>query len=111
MLARKTPMRRWKPKPEMRVGKCGIVRLHGKALQDLRLACYRRDGGICQVCGQRVYFHAHHSASNSYHMAHRRNKRMYGDVLENVRALCGDCHRAEHGNKLPTAGDGMGERA
>ena len=37
-------------------------------------------------------------ASQSYHMAHIRNKRMYGDTLENIRALCGDCHRAEHGN-------------
>jgi hypothetical protein len=32
-------------------------------------------------------------------MAHIGNKRMYGDTLVNVRALCGDCHtgrRSEH---------------
>jgi hypothetical protein len=43
----------------------------------------------------------------AYHMAHIKNKRMYGDTLENVRALCGCCHtgdKAEHncnGKPLP----------
>ncbi len=98
MIARRAPIRRWKPKPDVRIGKLGIVRLHGRAMEQLRYDCFRRDGGICQECGQRVSRFLHHSKSNSYHMAHIRNKRMFGDDLGNVRALCGDCHRAEHGN-------------
>lgn len=84
-----------------------VVRLTGKALTQLRNDCFWRDGGICQECGQRVYAMAHHSAPNSYHMAHRRNKRNHGDTLDNVRALCGDCHRAEHGNPLPKRSSGV----
>lgn len=98
MIARRTPIRRYKPKPDVRIGKLGTVRLSGPAMAELRLTCWRRDGGICQECGQRVNPFFHHSFSNSYHMAHKRNRRMYGDTLDNVRALCGDCHRAEHGN-------------
>jgi len=90
--------RRKKKRAEVRVGKEGIVRLSGKAMEELRLQCFRRDRGHCQECGQRLMWDAWTGASQSYHMAHIRNKRMYGDTLENIRALCGDCHRAEHGN-------------
>jgi 5-methylcytosine-specific restriction endonuclease McrA len=92
---------RKKKRAQVRVGKEGIVRLSGAALEDLRLQCFRRDKGRCQDCGQRVMWDAWTGASDSYHMAHIRNKRMYGDTLSNVRVLCGDCHRAEHGNPLP----------
>jgi hypothetical protein len=44
----------------------------------------------------------------SYHMAHIRNKRMWGDSIENVKALCGSCHRDSHnagGKPCPPKGD------
>jgi len=93
--------RRKKKRAEVRVGKEGIVRLHGKALEQLRIDCFYRDKGQCQECGKGLFWETPWGGhQDRYHMAHVRNKRMYGDSLENVRALCGDCHRAEHGNPL-----------
>lgn len=68
--------------------KPGIVRLRGKELAKLRRDCFERDGYRCQKCGKRVYGHV--SALNPLraHMAHVRNKRMFGDCLSNVRTLC-----------------------
>ena len=71
-------------------------RLKGKDLEDLREACWKRDLGKCRICGSFTWFHAHHEWNHSYHMAHIKAKRMGGDSLENVRTLCGQCHRKEH---------------
>lgn len=97
-LQRKTRLRARRPKP--RTHKL-VVRLTGKALEQLRLDCYRRDNCRCQECGIRTDPFVSSMAPNSYHMAHIKAKRNGGDTLDNVRALCGDCHRAEHGNPLP----------
>lgn len=78
--------RRTKPRPG---------RLKGDDLDDLRVACYERDT-LCDECDQYTIFNAPHEWSNSFHMAHIQGKRMHGDSLENVRTLCGDCHRKEH---------------
>src|ERR1700735_3522434 len=101
-LPRRTFPIRARKKAAVLVGKLGIVRLRGKAMEDLRLDCFLRDGGRCIECRRELFYETlwpGHEAR--YHMAHIRNKRMYGDTLENVRALCGDCHRAEHGNPKP----------
>ena len=89
-------------------GKCGIIRLYRNALEALRDACWERDKGECQTCASPlIRYPAWEGDPNAYHMAHIRNKRMYGDTLENVRALCGCCHtrdKAEHncgGKPLP----------
>lgn len=104
-LKRSTKPIRPRKKAERRVGKLGIVRLSGQALVDLRNACYMRDHGLCRECGKPLLFDAEWKGHpDRYHMAHIGNKRMYGDTIENVRALCGDCHRAEHGN--PRRGHG-----
>ena len=89
--------------PEKRVGKLGIVRLSGEAMERLREECFVRDSGHCRQCGKLIWYCTSWAGDpDRYHMAHIRNKRMYGDTLENVRALCGDCHRAEHGNPKGT---------
>lgn len=75
-------------------GKCNIVRLYGKALAALRLQCFERDGYRCQECARPAMW-------ATGEMAHIRNKRMYGDVIENVRVLCRDCHRDEHAGRIP----------
>jgi 5-methylcytosine-specific restriction endonuclease McrA len=72
-----------------------VIRLKGKALEALRLDCFRLDRWFCRECGRRV-FSISYELPSSAHMAHIRNKRMWGDTLENVRTLCGDCHRKEH---------------
>jgi len=80
-----------------RVGKLGIVRLTGIDLADLRARCFDRDGGECQNCGKRLYINARFAGDpDAYDMAHVRNKRMYGDAMDNVRALCHRCHMLEH---------------
>ncbi|MGI4812090.1 MAG: HNH endonuclease [Janthinobacterium lividum] len=55
-----------------------------------------RDKGRCQACGVDTRYATGHMFENSYHMAHIKAKRMGGDSLENVRTLCGRCHRNEH---------------
>jgi len=64
--------------------KPGIVRLVGKARQELREECFRRARGRCTKCGRLL--------QPGWHMAHIRNRRMFGDVISNVRARCADCH-------------------
>jgi 5-methylcytosine-specific restriction endonuclease McrA len=82
-------------------GKCGIIRLYGAALDALRVECWQRDEGTCQKCGEPLYFEPRFDGDPlGYDMAHRRNKRMYGDTLENVEALCHREHMAIHAGTL-----------
>lgn len=71
-------------------------RLKGKDMEALRLACFLRDDGKCTDCGRRVAiltpFYKNGERIPPMHMAHLRNKRMYGDTLENVTTRCQDCH-------------------
>jgi 5-methylcytosine-specific restriction endonuclease McrA len=78
------------------VGKLGIVRLTGDDLEALRRACFERDHYRCVNCGVGVIFERGYWYSG--HMAHVRNKRMYGDTLENVRTKCMNCHLVEEHN-------------
>ena len=81
-------------------GKLGIVRLYGDDLAQLRRECYERDEGKCQWdgCGKSVPFEG--DLYTRGHMAHVKNKRMYGDTLDNVRWLCYEHHiLVEHGLK------------
>jgi 5-methylcytosine-specific restriction endonuclease McrA len=80
--------RRKKPRPG---------RLKGEDLIKLRHDCYLRDNAICQKCGIfTLWVTTNVMATNLYHMAHIKAKRMGGDTLENVETLCGDCHRRYH---------------
>ena len=92
-----------KRKPQVRVGKVsGTVRLSGAAMERLRADCYWRDGGICQECGVRVHDLYPDWHPRKYHMAHIIGRGAGGgDVLSNVRTLCGEDHREEHGNPKP----------
>jgi 5-methylcytosine-specific restriction endonuclease McrA len=81
--------RRTKPRPG---------RLEGRELENLRDDCYQRDNRICQRCGKVTDIHLPQEYDDSFHMAHRRNKRMWGDSLENVQTECGSCHRKYHQN-------------
>src|ERR1039458_3528835 len=77
-------------------GHCGIVRLYGADLTALRLECYRRDGGCCQweengmKCSKLLPVDG--DIFTRAHMAHIKNKRNYGDTLENIRILCYQHH-------------------
>jgi hypothetical protein len=55
-------------------------------MEELRIECYERDGGKCVECGKPLRFEAGYW--DSMHMAHIKNKRMYGDTISNVRSLC-----------------------
>lgn len=93
-LQRKTRLRARRSKP--RTHKL-VPRLTGEALHLLRNDCWNRDRGRCQDCGKVLYYSARFDGDpDAYDMAHRRNKRMYGDTLENVRTLCHRCHMQEH---------------
>ena len=68
-------------------------RLAGAALEALRQACFERDGGKCVKCGRTLlYWHEWMMHPDRYHMSHKRNKRMFGDDLNNVEALCSGDH-------------------
>lgn len=85
----RTPIRRKRNKP--RPG-----RLKGDALEALRLACWGRDKGECQKCGRFTFPSEPRESDVSYHMSHKRGKRMWGDSLDQIEVLCGRCHRAFH---------------
>ena len=95
---------RIKPRSKPRPG-----RLKGKDLEALRVACYLRDSGMCQECGCETFYMASREHWAAYHMAHIRGKRMHGDSLENVRVLCGSCHRAEHAGGKPVPKKDLGQ--
>ncbi len=86
---------RSKKRGKSRVGKLGIVRLAGEDLAALRIECFQRDGWMCRECGCEVAFRSTFMVPKA-EMAHIHAKRNGGDVLENVRTLCPDCHRKEH---------------
>jgi hypothetical protein len=86
---KRTPIRKRRNKP--RPG-----RIEGEELQAQRWRIFQRDKGICVKCGRKVIFNAPDEWPNSFHRAHRRNKRMWGDDDSNVESNCGDCHREHH---------------
>ena len=71
-------------------------RLKGADLEQLRVDCFFRDHWKCRSCGCYVFMSLPQEDNKSAHMAHIKAKRMGGDSLENVRTLCGKCHRLEH---------------
>jgi 5-methylcytosine-specific restriction endonuclease McrA len=85
--------RRKKPRPG---------RIDGKRLAALRLICFARYRGLCMVCGKKLYLNARFDGDpDAYDMAHKRNKRMWGDNLDNVQAECHACHMTGHSGNKP----------
>lgn len=84
-------IQRIKPRKKARPG-----RLKGYDLGKLRVDCWMRDKEACQKCGIHTLFYSPDWWPNSYHMSHKKAKRMGGDILDNVEVLCGDCHRKYH---------------
>lgn len=80
----------------IRIGNLGIVRRTGKDMDAMRNECLERDRHCCVKCGRYVWDGVPDWFSNKYDMAHKRNKRMYGDVLENVETMCHECHMHSH---------------
>jgi hypothetical protein len=91
--------RRTKPRPG---------RLKGLSLEALRLDCYLRDTGRCVKCDKRVHLFSRFDGDpDAYDMAHRRNKRMWGDNLDNVQAECHACHITGHNGGKPCPKKGL----
>lgn len=91
---KRSPIRskRTKPRPG---------RLQGEALTQLRREVFERDGYLCQhVTGEYVDLEGDSRIRRCYiyltwetaHMAHIRNKRMWGDSLENCTTKCAEHH-------------------
>lgn len=94
---KRSPIRKVRSKPRPN-------RLKGKAKSDLREQCFIRDNYQCQhVVTEEVSPHGYtikHKClatvsddlpdwhANKAHMAHIRNRRMWGDVLDNVSTRC-----------------------
>jgi len=89
-LLRRSPIR--KSRAKARPG-----RLKGKRLQELRELVHARQRGRCDVCGKLLPLDG--DVFTRMHLAHRRNKRMWGDGEQNVRGLCFNDHWAEHNPK------------
>ena len=80
--------RRKKPRPG---------RLKGSDLGALRVACFIRDGGRCVRCGKNLLLNPRFDGDpDAYDMAHKRNKAMWGDTLDNVESLCHEDHMKSH---------------
>lgn len=99
-LRRKKPLSRFpKRKPEVRIGKVtGKIRVSGKALERLREACFDRDNGRCQTCGDFVYYSERWDGDTlAFDMAHIESRGASGsDELSNVKTMCHRCHMKEH---------------
>lgn len=81
--------------------KARVLRESGSGIKELRLKCFLKYRGKCDECGKDLqYTTIWDGHPDRYHMAHKRTKRNNGDSLSNVRALCGTCHRTEHGNPV-----------
>ncbi len=81
--------------------KTAPIRLKGESLLMLRLECLIRDHGRCCECSTRVSDALPDYHPLKYHMAHIKARGANGaDTIENVRTLCGDCHRKEHQGRL-----------
>jgi 5-methylcytosine-specific restriction endonuclease McrA len=94
-------------------GKLGIIRLYGAGLEELRFECWLRDKEQCQKCHKRLYQQARFPGDpDAYDMAHIVSRGAGGsDTLENVRALCHECHMKEHTEGKRTSNHvGPGER-
>jgi hypothetical protein len=77
-------------------------RLQGKALSTLRMECWVRDGGRCVKCYTKLHYEPRYDGDpNAYDMAHKRNRRMYGDSIGNVQAECHSCHMKGHSGEKP----------
>jgi 5-methylcytosine-specific restriction endonuclease McrA len=77
------------------VGKTGRIRLKGKALEELRIAVFQRDGFRCHECDKRVTW-------KTGHLAHIVSRGTGGsDTMENTRVLCSDCHLVREHNPKP----------
>lgn len=85
----------------IRIGKLGIIRVSGKDMTALRTTCFERDKGLCRECGVQVSDDVPEWHPRKYDMAHVRNKRMYGDHIDNVKTCCHSCHMKEHAGRLP----------
>ena len=79
----------------------GRIRLKGEALTRLRLECAARDRWHCLECFTPVSDDLPDWHPQKYHMAHIISRGAGGsDSLDNVRTLCGSCHRKEHAGRL-----------
>lgn len=80
----------------VRIGKhTGQVRLSGAAWDALRAFVWQREQGKCKNCSKNVTLTK--GLWWTMHAAHIKSKGSGGsDVPSNVRALCLECHGAEH---------------
>lgn len=58
----------------------------------LRMLAFVRDEGSCVDCGKMLDW-------NTFHLAHIRGKRNWGDHIDNVKSKCPPCHFSEHNPK------------
>jgi len=88
------PIAKVSPKKRARSGKpgkCGIIRLYGKAKTALRRECYARDNERCVVCKAWLPFEG--SLMTRMHMAHIIGLGRGGsDVISNVETRCYQHH-------------------
>lgn len=98
-LRRGKPMKRRRSKPRrIAAGAEPVVRLRGKALQELYRAVFMRDGWKCRYCGRsRNGLHPHHIIYKSHNGP---------DTMANLISLCNDHHLfGIHDGKLWVTGD------
>jgi 5-methylcytosine-specific restriction endonuclease McrA len=71
------------------MGKTGTIRLHGRHLEQLRLAVFTRDKSACVDCGTHVAWDGFFRG----HMSHIKSRGAGGsDCLENCVVKCRFCH-------------------
>lgn len=90
------------PKPERGASRKARRAARTKAGQVFRERVRQRDGYRCRHCGRRVMRTADHWLPNAAHVHHLRGRHVAPQDKYNVDAavtLCGQCHRAAHGQR------------
>lgn len=83
-----------------------VVRLKGNAMKKFRFEVFMRDNKRCVICGCLVSFSGKDQVLPPMHLAHRRNKRMWGDTLENCITTCSSSHLIDLHNPKSVARKG-----
>lgn len=109
-MKRSTPLKRSRLNPVSKTrrsrsgkpGKLGIVRLYGEDMTKLRREAFERSRGLCEMMRNGVFCFWPITFDNM-ELAHIRNKRMYGDTIDNVQCSCKarsdgqpGCHALSH---------------
>lgn len=78
-----------------RTGRIKVKRSPNNPTPQQREAVWVRSGGCCERCGRGLF-----NCIPTWHAHHRQLRQSGNNILENLAALCPECHRLAHSRPL-----------